>query len=127
MMNVLHRFLLILLHLFHISIIVFCVIGWVIPQTRQWHLLLCTLIMASWFGLGAWKGWGYCLVTDVQWRLVNRFGGTAPPFGYMPMLWQRITGHEADAVLVDQVTQIIFYLSIIASVWANWGWLRSLM
>jgi len=127
MMILLHKLLQITLHSLHISIIVFSVIGWMIPQTRHWHLLLCSLIMVSWFGMGAWKGWGYCLVTDIQWRLQRRFGERVPSFGYVPMLWQRITGHDVDARLVDQITEVVFYLSTCASIWVNWAWLHSLL
>jgi hypothetical protein len=75
----LHRSLLVLMHLLHIGIILFCLVGWLLPAARPWHLMLCGLIIASWFGVGAWKGWGYCLVTDLHWRLLRRMGSNVPP------------------------------------------------
>jgi len=123
----LNKALLYLLHLVHNAIIVFSVVGWIYPPTRPWHLMLCGLIIASWFGVGAWKGWGYCLVTDLQWRLLRSMGNDAPPFGYIPMLWQRFTGREADARRVDLVTQWVFYFSVAASLWVNMGWLHGIV
>ena len=126
-MTLLRKPLMGLLHLLHIAIIVFCVVGWLLPAARPWHLLLCAMILSSWFVVGAWKGWGYCLVTDLQWRLLRSMGENSPPFGYVPMMWQRITGRAVDARRIDQVTQWVFYLSVVASIWVNWAWLRSLV
>jgi hypothetical protein len=89
--------------------------------------MLCGLIIASWFGVGAWKGWGYCLVTDLHWRLLRRMGSNVPPFGYMPMLWQRFTGRVEDAGRVDRVTEWVFYFLVAASLWVNRSWLGSLL
>lgn len=122
---VVHKPLMLLLHGVHIAIILFCVIGWLLPPARPWHLLLCAMIFSSWYLLGVWKGWGYCLVTDLQWRLSRRMGEQLPPYGYVPMLWQRITGRTADVQRVDQVTEWVFYCCAIASLWVNWSWLRS--
>lgn len=115
------------MHLLHLSIILFTIFGWLLPPARPWHLLLCLMILASWFGVGAWKGWGYCLVTDMQWRLMRRMGEPSPPFGYVPMLWQRLTGRAVDARRIEQVTQGVFYLSVLASLRVNWSWLHSLI
>jgi hypothetical protein len=124
-MTLWQKSLMVMLHMLHITIIVFCVVGWLLPSARPWHLMLCVLILASWFGLGLWKGWGYCLVTDMQWRLMRRLGEVSPPFGYVPMLWQRITGRSVNVQRVDQVTEWVFYFSMLASLWVNWAWLRA--
>lgn len=127
LMQLLSKLLLMLLHGVHLIIIIFCITGWLFVPLRHWHLAMCGLVLASWFGLGIWKGWGYCLVTDIQWRLLRMAGKTPPPYGYMPMLWQRITGQAADAQLVDKVTEWFFYILTAASLWVNWSWLRTLV
>lgn len=124
-MKLLHNPLLVLLHLLHITIILFCIVGWLLPPARPWHLLLCALIFTSWFVLGARKGWGYCLVTDLQWKLLQRMGRPVPAAGYVPTLWQRFTGITIDARRIDQVTQGVFYFSALASLAVNWSWLRT--
>lgn len=120
-----HAALLYLLHVVHLAIILFCLFGWLLPPARPWHLLMCALIVASWFGVGLWKGWGYCLVTDIQWRLLRRLGRPVPHTGYVPMLWQRLTGMAPDARRVDRITEWGFYLCSVVSLWVNREWLRS--
>lgn len=115
-----------LLHGVHLSIIVFCIIGWLIPPLQPWHLLLCILIAGSWFLLGTCKGWGYCLVTDWQWRLLRSMGRTELPTGYMPMLYQFVTGRAGDVQRIDRITQIVFYSISLVSLRVNWGWLSRL-
>jgi hypothetical protein len=123
----LNKLLLMMFHLLHISIIIFTVTGWIFPATRHAHLMMCVLIVASWFGVGAWKGWGYCLVTDIQWQLLRRLGKKAPPYSYVTMLLQHVTDHPVNAQRVDQMTEYVFYVVMVASLWVNWGWLRTLM
>jgi hypothetical protein len=56
----------ILFVLFHSSLILFVLMGWVWKRTRKAHLGVLTLIMGSWFGLGMVYGFGYCPCTDWQ-------------------------------------------------------------
>lgn len=108
-----------LLHGVHLFIIIFSVIGWMIPALRPYHLLLCVLIAFSWFALGARKGWGYCLVTDWQWSLMRSMGVTDLPSSYMPMLYRFITGHGGDDRRIEKVTRTVFYCSFLASLVVN--------
>ena len=108
-----------LLHGVHLFIIVFSVIGWMIPALRPFHLLLCLLIAFSWLVLGARKGWGYCLVTDWQWNLMRRMGRTDLPSSYMPMLYRFVTGHAGDEQRIETVTRAVFFCSFLASLVVN--------
>ena len=116
-----------LLHGIHLFIIIFSVIGWMIPALRPYHLLLCLLIAFSWFVLGARKGWGYCLVTDWQWYLMRHMGITDLPSSYMPMLYRFITGHEGDNRRIELTTRTVFYCSFLASVAVNREFIRELL
>ena len=109
-----------ILHGLHLFIIAFSVIGWLIPALQPYHLLLCLLIAFSWFILGAKNGWGYCLITDWQWRLMRHMGQTNLPAGYMPMLYRFLTGHDGDDRRIKLVTQWVFYCTFMASVTVNW-------
>lgn len=64
-------------------------------------------------------------MTDLQWRLLRSIGNDASPFGYVPMLWYQLTGRPVDAPRIDQVTQSVFYLSLLASLLVNRAWLSS--
>lgn len=116
-----------LLHGVHLSIIIFSVTGWMIPVLRPYHLLLCLLIAFSWFVLGARKGWGYCLVTDWQWKLMRRMGMTNLPSSYMPMLYRYVTGHEGDSRRIELATRWVFFFSLLASLVVNQELIRKLL
>ena len=118
-MKTLISLLSLLLHGVHLFIIIFSVIGWMIPALRPLHLLLCLLIAFSWLVLGARKGWGYCLVTDWQWSLMRKMGKTELPSSYMPMLYRVVTGHAGDEQRIETVTRTVFFGSFLASIVVN--------
>jgi hypothetical protein len=89
---------------FHTLWIVFNCVGWAWKKTRRWHLATIALTALSWFGLGAWYGWGYCPCTDWHWRVRERLGYNDPP-SYIQLLVRVVTGielapHVADALAV---------------------------
>jgi hypothetical protein len=108
-----------LFHGVHLFIIVFSVVGWLIPPLRPFHLLLCLLIAFSWIVLGARKGWGYCLVTDWQWKLMRKMGKTDLPSSYMSMLYRFVTGHAGDDRRIETITRSVFFCSFLASLAVN--------
>ena len=126
-MNPLTNILNLLLHAVHLFIIVFSVVGWMVPLLRPHHLVLCLLIAFSWLVLGARKGWGYCLVTDWQWQLMRRMGRTDLPSSYMPMLYRFLTGHGGDDRRIELVTRVVFFLSFLASIAVNWTLIRKVL
>ncbi len=71
----------------HILIAVFCVVGWAHPDTQAYNLWLVILIAISWFGLGSFRGYGYCLVTDIQWRIKQRLGEELTTQSFINMNW----------------------------------------
>lgn len=103
------------LHLAHQSLIVFTLVGWAFCETRLFHLAAMVLIGVSWLGLGMFHGFGYCLLTDIQWRLKERMGEERPADGYMKYLADRLNGRDFDAKLVDAVTYITGALCCLAS------------
>jgi len=103
------------LHLAHQGLIVFTLFGWTFCETRLLHLAAMVLVGVSWLGLGIFHGLGYCLLTDIQWRLKERMGEQRPAGGYMKLLADRISGRDLDAKLVDAVTYITCALCCLAS------------
>ncbi|MCE9501358.1 MAG: hypothetical protein K8R21_12800, partial [Leptospira sp.] len=53
---ILHYFL----WIFHNTIILINVLGWISPKTRKLNLITLSLTLLSWVGFGYWHGWGYC-------------------------------------------------------------------
>ena len=89
---------------FHTAWIAFNCLGWVWRRTRPWHLATVGLTAVSWFGLGAWYGWGYCPCTDWHWAVRARLGHDDPP-SYIQLLIRVLTGldlhvHTANAIAI---------------------------
>ncbi|HXK24790.1 MAG TPA: DUF2784 family protein [Myxococcota bacterium] len=93
-----------LLHALHVGIIVFTLIGWLWCGTRAAHLALLGLIAASWVLLAPFKGFGYCLITDIQWRMRARMGIDVPEGGYMRFLCNNLLGRDIDDARMDAIT-----------------------
>ena len=57
------------MHMIHSGLIAFTVFGVYFDSTRPIHLISSAAIAFSWYGLGRIKGPGYCLLTDIHWRM----------------------------------------------------------
>ena len=115
-----HPFLNIFLIIFHTAFTLFNIIGWAFPKTRKLHLITMVLTAASWFILGIWHGWGYCICTDWHWQVREAMGIHDRSDSYIHFLLLKITGIDFKPKLVDQATLIIFSLSIALTAWFNW-------
>ncbi len=89
------------LFLLHAVLVLFILTGWMWQCTRRLHLLVVGLTLASWVGLGAWYGWGYCPVTDWHWQVKAALGETALPASYIKYYADALTGESWDPLLVD--------------------------
>jgi hypothetical protein len=107
------------LHLLHLGVALFCVTGWIFPATRLANLVLVILIALSWFGLGKFYGFGYCLITDLQWKIKERLGERPVSPSFVKYQLDRIAGRNLDPKTVDRFTQGSFYLSVLASLYVN--------
>lgn len=109
------RVLNILLHIAHLAIILFSALGWLIATLRPLHLMLQGVILFSWFGLGSFKGWTYCFLTDLHWHVKQAMGRPAQNETYMQMLANRLSGRDVDATLVNKVTVSVFFATTLVS------------
>lgn len=119
------RFLNLTLHATHIFVIGFSVTGWIFPATRLANLVLILMILASWYVLGPLLGkpsaYGYCLITDLQWRLRRRLGFDVPSWGYMKFLIDAITKRQVDEGLIDRMTALALFMSLFATIVTIWA------
>lgn len=104
---------------FHTTIIIFNSIGWIFPKLRKWNLITLMLTAFSWFILGIWFGWGYCVCTDWHWDVRWKLGYQDMSNSYIHFLILKLTGINFSEKLVDVVTVIVFFSSIIISLWLN--------
>ncbi|HET7319222.1 MAG TPA: DUF2784 family protein [Nitrospirota bacterium] len=104
-----------LFHALHLGIIIFFLFGWTIRETRPAHYALPLLILLSWYGLGAFRGFGYCIITDIQWSIKKRLGNKPSTEYYIKYLIDNITGLDTRANIVNGVTTYTYFIILILS------------
>ncbi|MFC1885156.1 DUF2784 family protein [Thermodesulfobacteriota bacterium] len=109
----------VLLHILHIAIIVFSLFGWIFEPTRKANLYLLLLVLFSWFGLGLFFGFGYCLVTDIQWKIMGRLGRKPESGSYIKYLADRITGLNLNEAIMEKTTAALFFTLLTVSSFFN--------
>ncbi len=106
-----------LLTLLHLAIISFNLFGWI--WKPRLHLTLVLLTLACWFVLGIWFGWGYCPVTDLQWRVKESLGEKDLPGSFIKYYADWICGRPISAALIDKLTAACFFSAVLISIYIN--------
>jgi len=114
-----YAFLNIFFFVFHTAFILFNITGWMFLRTRKWNLATLLLTAFSWFVLGIWFGWGYCPCTDWHYAVRGQLGYQDPRGSYIHFLLLELTGIDLDTQLVDNVTLVVFIISLGLSLWLN--------
>lgn len=115
-----HHFLDAFFVVFHGSIVLFNVVGWIWKRTRRLHLVVIGLTFLSWFGLGIFYGWGYCPSTDWHWQVKRELGETDLPASYIKYYVDALSGRSWDPRVVDGVVVTVALGALIASIALNW-------
>jgi hypothetical protein len=113
------KFLDILLTVAHLVLIGFNLFGWIWQKTRKAHLITVAATAFSWFVLGIWFGWGYCPITDWQWKVKEKLGETDLPNSFIKYYADKISGKDIDPKITDTATLIAFLVVIILTVFLN--------
>jgi hypothetical protein len=118
--DMLCHFLDIFFIIFHSSLILFNIFGWIWKKTRKLNLILLLLTGASWLFLGLLVGTlGYCPLTDLHFKVLEKLGKTDIPDSYIKYLADRLTGLDFNPAVVDKVTLIAFLAALAVSVILN--------
>lgn len=104
------------LHLSHIAVILFSAFGWLFPESRPLHLILQAIVLFSWFGLGSFKGWTYCFLTDIHWWVKKASNKPAQVDSYVKWLVDALSGRDTDAATVHNATLSVFFITTALSV-----------
>ncbi len=105
---------------FHSSLILFNLFGWIWKKTRIFNLITLVLTGASWLFLGLLVGTlGYCPLTDWHFSILNKLGKTDLPNSYIKYLTERITGINISASVVDKVTLYALLTALALSLYFN--------
>jgi len=106
--------------IFHSSLIIFNLFGWVWRKTRKLNLLLLSLTGFSWFFLGIWYGFGYCPSTDWHWTIRIKLGYFDMSDSYVNFLIRKITGIKLSSSLADMITLLFFLVALFISISLNY-------
>lgn len=113
------RFMDYMLHLAHLSLMFVFIVGWMFEPTRVLHLLTIILVTLSWFGLGKFFGYGYCILTDTQWRIKRKLGQEPYTESYVKYVFDKATGLNIDKNISDGLTLYTYIGAIIFSLTVN--------
>ena len=114
-----YAFLNIFFFVFHTAFTLFNITGWLFRKTRKLNLITLLLTAFSWFVLGIWYGWGYCFCTQWHWNVREHLGYHDQRRSYIHFLLLKLTGIDFNEKLVENVTLIVFLISLFMSVWMN--------
>jgi len=103
--------------LFHGFLILFNVLGWIVPKWRFANLITLSLTALSWFVLGIWYGIGYCPFTDWHWKVRQLLGYNDSSNSYIHFLILKITGINLPENWVDMTTIIVFFTAFSVSIY----------
>jgi hypothetical protein len=110
-------FLDIFLGVFHVLLILACLLGWIFPRTRRAHLILMGVVVGCWFLLGLKYGIGYCPLTDWNWQVKEQLGESALPHSFIKYLWDKIFPTPITPKAVDGLTFAAFFISLAAALY----------
>ncbi len=104
------------LFVFHTVLIAFNMVGWVWRRTRVAHLAVLAMTAFSWFVMGAFYGWGYCLCTDWHFRVRRMRGVPVTESSFVQVLGKTLGVHldrgTADALAVGVFAAIVVATTI---------------
>ncbi len=114
-----YKFLDIFFVVFHTTLILFNLFGWIWKKTRLANFITLVLTAASWFILGIFYGIGYCPLTDWHFNILRKLGEHGLPGSYIKYLVDRLTGLDINSQLVDIATVAGLFLALALSVYTN--------
>ena len=113
------KFLDILFLMFHTSLIVFNLFGWIWKKTRKLNLITLLITGFSWIGLGIFYGWGYCFLTDWHWSVLEKTGVHILSDSYVKYLISRLLGFDLSEISVNYITGIAYAMALVLSLYFN--------
>jgi hypothetical protein len=106
--------------LFHTSLVMFNLFGWIWKKTRFLNLITLLITGSSWLFLGLLVGTpGYCPLTDWHFRVLEKIGVQNIPDSYIKYLADRLTGFNINSQLIDRLTLVSFLIALLLSLVLN--------
>jgi len=105
--------------IFHTFLTLFNFLGWIWKKTRIANLITLAATVFSWFFLGIFFGIGYCLFTDLHWKVLYKLGSNYLPDSYIQYILHRLTGINISYRLASVLTVAALFISVCMSVYLN--------
>lgn len=115
------EFLNVFFFVFHSSLILFILFGWIWKTTRKANMVVILLTAFSWFFLGIWYGYGYCPCTDWHWKVRMKLGISDMPSSYIEFLIETFTGWDVSRGSVDVLALVFLLAAFLASAAGNFS------
>lgn len=104
----------------HVVVVLGFVLLWIPRSTARLHGWLVACIAFSWLGLGAWKGFGYCVLTDLEWRVKHARGIRHLPNSFLKYAGDFLTGQNLPPATVDTIAAVTFVAGCGAACFRHW-------
>lgn len=105
--------------IFHTVLTLFNIIGWAWKKTRMANFITLTLTGLSWFGLGIFYGFGFCLFTEWHWKVLRKLGSNDLPYSYIKYIFVRLLGLDINEQLAEVATLVVFIVVLLFSIYLN--------
>ena len=100
----------------HTFLMGFNMVGWAWQRTRIYHLITVLLTAFSWFVLGAYFGWGYCICMDWHAQVRRQLGYNDEATSHLQLLVKETFGVLLDRSICDWITGGVFGFIVIATI-----------
>ena len=106
----------------HSGLIAFNLTGWIFPRTRKLHLICVGATLFSWFAMGAYRGFGYCLCTDWHFQIRRTLDLPVNSQTYLQLMSQVFFGIPMNRFTSDVLAGGGLLLIVIVTLFV---WVRS--
>ena len=93
--------------------------AWIPQVTRKLHLITLVVTLFSWFIMGYFYGWGYCLLTDWHWDVLQALGERPEQSAYVEYLFERIFKLSVSKEFSDSITIAGLFFGISGALYVN--------
>lgn len=104
----------------HLSVVLGFSLLWIPRRTARLHRVVVVLTAFSWLVLGYTKGFGYCVLTDLQWRVKHARGITRLPGSFVKYALDFATGKDLPPAAVNAIAAVVFVIGCAAAIVRYW-------
>lgn len=105
---------------FHGLLIIINVLGWIWSRTRKLQLYVLALTLFSWLIMGYFYGWGYCVLTDWHWDVLQELGQRPDQNAYVQYLFYRWFNLDVTREFSDQITIVFLLVGVAGAIYMRW-------